>query len=119
MKTLTLIAGLFLSSQSFAAQNLVFDCRIDAFGIQSLTVTEDSHTSTKQLTVQFSNGELTQRSLGINDLENMSNQGLYLAQDGELNITLTKQRVDQYIYDYTVLRKGDGYYETAAVSCSN
>lgn len=121
MKSLLITLSLLTFTSAFAGPEdraeTLLDCNVGAYGIKSLVITQDRASFT-ELEITFLNGSTEKRTINNRALENLSREELFIAQDGELNITLSKRRMDQNIFDFYLNLKGDGYNDSYMISCS-
>ena len=99
--------------QSLNSLEQRLECRADAFGIESLTQLSRKSDSLGQIHIQYTNGLDEVKRVLLEDIQNLENQDLWIANDGELNLSL-KKKSDKYFLKIT----GDGYNQTKEIFCS-
>lgn len=114
------IIALFIlgSTTAYSATMTTLDCLADVHGIHKIQLAVDPHTKTQQVILTLSTGVQATRTLATNEADSILDEGLFLMTKGELTLTLTKQHVDQYIFDYFINRKGNGFFDSTPIDCN-
>ena len=115
ISSILLLAQIAFAGPEDQVESLL-SCHSNVLGIKSIDVTQD-RAGYSEIRIVYNNGAQEIRPFNVRELNSLTHDGLFIAQDNELIITLKKSHIDQYLFEYVLTRTGDGYLNSYNISC--